>query len=458
MTPRDRHDILKDEVHGYIRLSHRPTPQGASERDLVDSPWVQRLRRIRQLQAAWYVYPSADHSRFIHSLAVMELAGRFARSAYRPFWEQAAHSVKKDIPSLQLVEQTFRIAGLLHDVGHLPFSHLADTIFLARHDLTHETLGTHIIRTYLADIIRQISATPDGEELETPVDLDIVCNLIESGRERDLPLVWKALGSVLRGPCDADKMDFLLRDGRSLGLDGISPHEVQRLVLTSFIFPEKGSAPVFCLDRTSFPALVSLLRQRQYLTSVAYHHRTVKAFEEQLRPELSNALNELLPEGPCECPQRLLACDEDLVHQTLKRNQNGAWSRLMRRQIDWQLAYETLKSHEKVPAPIDRLSVNQVKDSLEGLPQDAILVSVQHYDAPPALRTGVCLYDRSVTKLRYVGAEDFRKQGILIGGEFVKVYVRRESPQLRDQVVEKMTLALGESPGDPNARGLLTSW
>ncbi len=425
---------------------------------MIDSPWVQRLRRIRQLQAAWYVYPSADHSRFIHSLAVMELAGRFARNVYRPFWEQAADSAKQHIPTLPLVEETFRIAGLLHDVGHLPFSHLADEVFLKGYHLTHETLGTHIIRTYLADIIRKIDATPDGELLETPVDPDIVCCLVRSGQEDDLPMVWKALASVLRGPCDADKMDFLLRDGRSLGLEGMSPHEVQRLMLTAFLYPEKGSAPVFCLDSTSLPALVSLLRQRQYLTTVAYHHRTVTAFEEQLRSELCEALSALLPEGPCKSLHLLPGCDEDLVHQVLKQNPNGAWSRLMRRQLDWQLAYETLRPHEKEPAPIDRLSVNQVREFLQGLPQDDVLVSVQPYSAPPALRKGVCLYDRSTAKLRYLGAEDFRKQGILIEGEFVKVYVRSGLTDLRQEVRRRMSMALGESPLDRSADGLLTSW
>lgn len=113
LNPRTKCDILKDSVYGYIRFTHNPAGNEATEKDLIDSPWVQRLRRIKQLQAAWYVYPSADHSRSIHSLSVTELAGRFARAVYEPFWRQHHSSSDLRLPSPALAVETLRIAGLM---------------------------------------------------------------------------------------------------------------------------------------------------------------------------------------------------------------------------------------------------------------------------------------------------------------------------------------------------------
>ena len=86
--------LLGDPVHGYISFT---TPRGAgekTEKDLIDTPWMQRLRQIYQLQSARWVYPSAEHSRFQHSLGAMHLAGRFARHLYP--------SLKAAVPRLPL--------------------------------------------------------------------------------------------------------------------------------------------------------------------------------------------------------------------------------------------------------------------------------------------------------------------------------------------------------------------
>lgn len=72
---------MKDPIHRYIRFTRNKitSDEKATEADLINSQWLQRLRQIHQLHTAWYVYPAADHTRFSHALGVMELAGRFAR-------------------------------------------------------------------------------------------------------------------------------------------------------------------------------------------------------------------------------------------------------------------------------------------------------------------------------------------------------------------------------------------
>src|SRR4051794_32326785 len=158
--------LISDPIHGFIELTKRLRgpesaaaglpAEDAAEEDLLDTPWLQRMRRISQLQSARWVFPTAEHSRFTHGLGVMHEAGLWARSLY-PSLRSALASAGEAAPSEGLVVETLRMAGLLHDVGHGPFAHFFDDQVLAefpappdvRRDdekrLTHEDLSQRII-------------------------------------------------------------------------------------------------------------------------------------------------------------------------------------------------------------------------------------------------------------------------------------------------------------------------
>ena len=129
--------LIADPIHRYASFTV-PAAEGGekTEKDLIDSPWLQRLRRIYQLQSARWVYPAAEHTRFQHSLGTMHVAGEFGRHLYPSLKE-----VCPDVPSPNCVEELLRVAGLLHDVGHGPYGHFFDDHFLGRYGLTHEDLG-----------------------------------------------------------------------------------------------------------------------------------------------------------------------------------------------------------------------------------------------------------------------------------------------------------------------------
>src|SRR5919109_1148285 len=118
-SPHDPYDglaLIADPIHEYISFTvpySHPDPSERTEKDLIDSPWMQRLRYIYQLQSARWVYPSAEHSRFVHSIGAMHVAGRFARHLY-PFLQRSGGNV----PSLNYVESVLRVTALLHDIGH----------------------------------------------------------------------------------------------------------------------------------------------------------------------------------------------------------------------------------------------------------------------------------------------------------------------------------------------------
>src|SRR5574341_1926470 len=184
-SPYDGSALIADPIHEYITFTVPYATPGASElteKDLIDSPWVQRLRYIYQLQSARWVYPSAEHSRFVHSLGTMHVAGQFARPLH-PFLAEAA----KDAPSAHYVESLLRVTALVHDIGHGPFCHFFDDNFLQSFHLTHEKLGQLIIREHLGSIIRKIRRSPSGpfapgEEL----DPDQIAHLILKDKSKDI--------------------------------------------------------------------------------------------------------------------------------------------------------------------------------------------------------------------------------------------------------------------------------
>src|SRR5450756_2191933 len=119
-------NLISDPIHGYIELTKRLTPdharrlgmaaEEAAEGDLLDSAWLQRMRRISQLQSARWVFPTAEHSRFTHSLGVMHEAGLWARQLYPSLADALATAAAAEpVPSEGLVVETLRVAGLLHD-------------------------------------------------------------------------------------------------------------------------------------------------------------------------------------------------------------------------------------------------------------------------------------------------------------------------------------------------------
>src|SRR5690242_13758489 len=167
-------NLISDPIHGYVELTKRLTPaesgaaglpaEDVAEEDLLDTAWLQRLRRISQLQSARWVFPTAEHSRFTHGLGVMHEAGLWARSLY-PSLRSALVSAGEPAPTEGLVVETLRMAGLLHDVGHGPFAHFFDEQVLVEYAapadprrsagkrLTHEDLSQLIIERELGELI-----------------------------------------------------------------------------------------------------------------------------------------------------------------------------------------------------------------------------------------------------------------------------------------------------------------
>jgi uncharacterized protein len=339
--------LLADPVHEYITFTvpAARNPDEVTEKDLVDSPWLQRLRYICQLQSARWVYPSAEHSRFQHSLGAMYVAQRFARHLYPSLKETL-----RDTPSLAFIEELLRVTALLHDVGHGPFCHFFDDHFLDEYGVTHEIIGQSIIKEALGGIIKKIRRSPSGPFLPgEQLDPDQVAFLILKDPHKDssrYPPWLSLLQPLLGGIYTADNLDYVLRDSFMCGV-AIGPVDLSRLIHYTF-FTAKG----LTLHKAGLSALQMFLSARSYLYSNVYYHRTTRAIDLHLRDIFRPTIKQVFPYHPLQQLGRYLELtDWSLIEEVRawqasrskeKRRLYGEWQKILQRQVKWKKAYETI--------------------------------------------------------------------------------------------------------------------
>src|SRR5438874_13217374 len=149
--------IYRDAVHNIIRVE-TDTPTGRLLVSLVDTPEFQRLRRVRQLGLAYFAYQSAEHSRFTHSLGALHLATRILDRLAK----------KYDIADED--RTAVRVAALLHDIGHGPFSHVIESILGFHHEqftidavLSSETEIGRLLNAYSPELTQNVAAIVRGD-------------------------------------------------------------------------------------------------------------------------------------------------------------------------------------------------------------------------------------------------------------------------------------------------------
>ena len=300
--PRDYWGEIKDPVHGYVYITEE-------EKALIDSHPVQRMHRLRQLAGAEYVYPGANHTRFEHSVGVMHLASRVA--------ENPNISQYVDEDEAEMV----RMAGLLHDVGHGPFSHVFEQLLEKELNKTHEDITLWMVKnSELKDKLENVGCRPED------VAKLAVGRLHRPGKA--------FLDQIISSAVDVDKQDFIVRDSFHTGAE-YGFIDVSRLVHT--LDALEGDLAV---DLGALSALESLIIARIESFRSIYFHRVGRAAQIMLATAMEKA-NEELGLTSFKTPEEYLAMDDYTVWTTLKncKKSSGIIRSLERRKM-LKCAYE----------------------------------------------------------------------------------------------------------------------
>lgn len=232
---------IRDPIHGFIYRE-------PYERDLIDTRVYQRLRNLRQLALAHLVYLGATHTRFDHSLGAFHIAGKLG----------------KVLVESESERRLIRLAALLHDIGHGPFSHVAEPILRAHSP-------------------KQLLEGKEESKIHELISADIILKNTElkeylSDREREqiVGLLDGSFGhsylhELVSGPIDADKQDYLLRDSHFSGVKyGI--YDQERLANTLCVYDDNDDF-VIAISIDGLHALEQFVLAKYYMTTQVYRHK-----------------------------------------------------------------------------------------------------------------------------------------------------------------------------------------
>lgn len=261
--------IIRDSVHGSIRVEAPFLP-------LIETNELQRLHSVNQLGLANLVYPGANHTRLEHSLGTFAVAGRMGASLRIGSQE----------------DTLVRCAAMLHDIGHLPFSHTFETVLHEQFGIDHVEISRRLIRgqeSILSDEEERILGGPSSvvESLEAQgIDPTEVASLLEStsraaSDQRTLGSHLgqahfnerRYLGQMVCGPIDVDQLDYLVRDAHYTGV-AYGVIDLDRLLDTVEIF--NGD---LAIDKGGMSAVEGMLVARTLMFSSVYFHKTVRIAE-----------------------------------------------------------------------------------------------------------------------------------------------------------------------------------
>lgn len=275
---------IRDPIHGYIYISE-------DEKEIIDNSIFQRLRRIRQLSGAHLTYPGAQHTRFDHSIGAMHLA------------KLAAKRLSSIIDIKPQYIDEIKIAALLHDVGHGPFSHLFEEVLAERRNISHEDITKRVIQeTEIKDILQKHS-------YQTKIIPDLAIGLSQKRPSY--------MNELVGGGLSVDTMDYLPRDSYFTGVE-YGQVDIHRII-NSFSIIHNHLA----LDQAALYAFESLMISRYEMFRSVYFHRTVRAAEIMMIRAIILADEEINITDTTELSRYLSLTDETTLDILINLNSKG---------------------------------------------------------------------------------------------------------------------------------------
>ena len=257
--PPDR--VIRDEVHRDVLVP-------AAHASILDTREFQRLRYVKQLATCEFVFPSATHNRFAHSLGAYHLAGRLLDAL------DEAHPGRIDADDVELVQ----LAALLHDIGHPPFSHLLETPEVFATFRHHESWGREMLTSDATEVgvaVRKVLGA---------ARFDRLLALLDGEEHHEGVPIPKVLKEIVSSQLDVDRMDYLVRDQANTGAQ-IGGFDIDRVMRALRIAPEGG----LHVKSWGLPAIEAYLVTRYHMYLQVYFHKVNMLTQTYLVRMLSRA-------------------------------------------------------------------------------------------------------------------------------------------------------------------------
>ncbi len=335
---------IRDPVHGSIHILDEEIP-------IIRNEFFQRLRNIKQLGFSEYVFPGATHTRFIHSIGVMNIAS----SAFDRLFKDRLEN--KDVLRLR---ETFKLACLLHDVGHAPLSHSTETVmpqlselnipkaFLSKKDLTTDRQATHEDYTIKSIVDSSFAKSFSGVEQKFGLERKYIADLI-TGHTSDenyftleginyFPILHQLVSSEL----DCDRMDYLLRDSYFCGVS-YGAYDLDWLLDNLEMCIENNTAYLGINERAVVTFDDFLLSRYHMFIMVYFHYRAVCLEQLLYKFFRTSPLEYVIPANI----EDYIEHDDQHLMKILKRSKNKYAEAVIKNQVP-QKIFESFNEKQEI--------------------------------------------------------------------------------------------------------------
>ena len=414
---------FRDPIHGFISVSEE-------ELKIINSAPFQRLRNIHQLATTYLVYHGAEHTRFGHSLGVMHLTTRVFNSVVDKNDLLFSSDPEENKKRIDWYRQILRLIGLTHDLGHAPFSHASEELFVdgkVHEDYTKEIICKTEISEYIKEIGKRYVQKYGIEYDITPELIWMIYDGKDITNDKFIMPDFLFLQGFMDGELDCDKMDYLLRDAHYCGVT-YGKYDLNRFVSTLTVYKSDNHLQL-AIERGGIQALEEFVLARYFMFIQVYFHKTRRYLDKAL----ILCLKDILPDSkyPDNIEEYIL-WDDNRVLSAISVSQNEVVKRFKRREV-MTCVYES-KAHA---AKADGLNAKMIFNVLQSEFGDKVLfdsVDKAAHKLSPTLLTsnddsgkGIMIVDDKTQEVTNIMEESVILDSMIKSISIMRIYANRDN-------------------------------